>query len=53
MNYAPLMLYIVITCITPGPNNIMCMYLGAHCGLRGARKFMTASIAMFFIKMLL
>ena len=28
MNYAPLMLYIVITCITPGPNNIMCMYLG-------------------------
>lgn len=53
MNYAPLLLYIVITCITPGPNNIMCMYLGAHCGLRGARKFMTASIAMFFIKMLL
>ena len=53
MNYASLMLYIVITCITPGPNNIMCMYLGAHCGLRGARKFMTASIAMFFIKMLL
>ncbi len=52
MNYAPLLLYIVITCITPGPNNIMCMYLGANCGLRGAGKFMTASITVFFIKML-
>ncbi len=52
MNYAPLMLYTVINCITPGPNNIMCMYLGAHCGLKGARKFITASCSMFFVKMI-
>lgn len=52
MNYTSLILYTIVTCITPGPNNIMCMYLGAQSGLKGARKFMTASISMFFIKML-
>ena len=52
MNYASLILYMLITCFTPGPNNIMCMYLGANGGLRASRRFMTASILCFAAKAL-
>lgn len=53
MNYAPLLLYLATTSITPGPNNLMCMYLGANYGLRGSRKFLIGSMGSVFIKALL
>jgi len=53
MNYAPMLVYVLVACITPGPNNIMAMYLSAHYGFKGARKFMIGSGAGFTVKMLL
>ena len=53
MDWAAMLLYIVVTCITPGPNNLMSLYLSANYGLAGARKFITASAAGFFVKLLL
>ena len=53
MNYAPMLVYVLVACITPGPNNIMCMYLGANYGFKGTRKFMIASSISFMVKMLL
>lgn len=53
MNYAPMLVYVLVACITPGPNNIMSMYLAAHYGFKGARKFMIGSGTGFTVKMLL
>ena len=53
MDWAAMLLYIVVTCITPGPNNLMSLYLSANYGLAGARKYITASAASFFVKLLL
>ena len=48
-----MILYLAATAFTPGPNNLMCMYLGANYGLKGSRKFITASMASVFVKALL
>lgn len=53
MKLTPLLTYLFVISITPGPNNIMSMYLSAHFGLRGAKKFIIASSAAFFLKVLL
>lgn len=53
MNYSSLLLYMVVASITPGPNNLMCLFLGATCGVKGARKFMMGSFTGFVVKMLL
>ena len=53
MNYAPMLVYVLVACITPGPNNIMAMYLSAHYGFKDARKFMIGSGTGFTVKMLL
>lgn len=53
MAYAPMLVYVLVALITPGPNNIMAMYLGASYGFKGAARFMTGSAAGFAIKMLL
>lgn len=39
--------------ITPGPNNITMLYLGSQYGLKGTRKFLTASVISLFVKTLL
>lgn len=48
-----MLLYMVVTGITPGPNNLMALYLGAQYGLYGARKFMIGSACGFLLKLLL
>lgn len=48
-----MLVYTAVSCFTPGPNNLMVMYLSAHFGFRGSRKFMIASSASFFVKMLI
>ena len=53
IDYPAMILYLAATAFTPGPNNLMCMYLGANYGLRGSRKFITASMASVFVKALL
>lgn len=53
MDITGIMIYMVVGAITPGPNNIMCMYLGARYGIRGARNFLIGSMGSVFIKMLL
>lgn len=53
MDIAGILIYIVVGAVTPGPNNLMCMYLGAHCGIRGARRFLIGSVGSVFVKMLL
>lgn len=53
MDYAGLFIYILVGAITPGPNNFMCLYLGARHGLSGARRFLTGSMGSVFVKMLL
>ena len=48
-----LILYLWIQSITPGPNNLTCLYLGAKYGFRGTWKFMTASMLALLVKTLL
>lgn len=42
--WIPLVVYLAVQSITPGPNNLTCLYLGGVYGLRGTRKFLTASM---------
>ena len=53
IDFPGMFLYLALSAFTPGPNNLMCMYLGANYGLRGSRKFITASMASVFVKALL
>lgn len=53
MDISAMLLYMVTTMITPGPNNLTMMYLGARYGLGGTRKFLTASAASLLVKTLL
>ena len=53
IDFSGMLLYLAVSAFTPGPNNLMCMYLGATYGLKGSRKFITASMASVFIKALL
>ena len=53
MDYAGLFIYMLVGGVTPGPNNFMCLYLGARYGLKGARRFLVGSMASIFVKMLL
>ena len=53
IDFSGMVLYLALSAFTPGPNNLMCMYLGANYGLRGSRKFITASMASVFVKALL
>ena len=49
----PMILYIAIQAITPGPNNLTCLYLGGTYGAKGVRKFLFGSMSSLFIKTLL
>jgi cysteine/O-acetylserine efflux protein len=53
IDFPAMILYLAATAFTPGPNNLMCMYLGANYGLRGSRKFITASMLSVLVKALL
>lgn len=51
--WIPMILYIAVQAITPGPNNLTCLYLGGTYGIRGVRKFLTASMLSLLVKTLL
>lgn len=53
IDFAAMGLYLAATSFTPGPNNLMCMYLGAHYGLKGSRRFIFGSMSAVFVKALL
>lgn len=53
IDFPAMILYLAATAFTPGPNNLMCMYLGANYGLKGSRKFIVASMGSVFVKALL
>ena len=53
MDWAAMLLYIAVSSVTPGPNNLMALYLGAHYGLAGARKFIVGSMGAVLVKLLL
>lgn len=53
MDWAAMLLYIAVSSVTPGPNNLMSLYLGAHYGLSGARKFIVGSMGAVLVKLLL
>lgn len=53
MDWTAMLLYIAVSAVTPGPNNLMSLYLGAHYGLVGARKFIVGSMGAVFVKLLL
>ena len=48
--FYPFFIYALIQCITPGPNNLTCLYLGGTYGLKGTSKFLIGSIATVTIK---
>ena len=48
--WVPLVVYLAVQSITPGPNNLTCLYLGGAYGLKGVRKFLTASMLGLFTK---
>lgn len=52
MDYTGMLIYMVVAMATPGPNNLMSMFLCARHGFRGARKFMIGSSVTFLVKML-
>ena len=45
--------YLSVMSITPGPNNITCLYLGANGGLRRTARFMMGSMLSLFAKAVL
>lgn len=49
----PLIIYLAIQCITPGPNNFTCLYLGGKFGLRGTWRFIFSSMTALLVKALL
>ena len=51
--WLPLFLYLSIQSITPGPNNLTCMYLGGKLGFRGSLRFISGSMLALFVKTLL
>ena len=51
--FRALILFLVIQSITPGPNNLTCLYLGASYGFRGARSYLFSSLFFLFLKALL
>ena len=51
--WLPMIIYIAIQAITPGPNNLTCLYLGGSYGFHGVKKFLTASMLSLLIKVLL
>ncbi len=53
INWFNLILFMASSAFTPGPNNLMCMYLGAHYGLKCSRKFVVGSMGSVFVKTLL
>ena len=53
MKYSALLIYLAIMCITPGPNNLTALYLGAEYGVRGAQRFIIESQTALFVKSLL
>lgn len=50
INYVNLTLYLSVMGITPGPNNLTCLYLGGRYGLKGSMSFIVTSTACIFIK---
>ena len=48
-----MLVYMLVTMFTPGPNNLNMMYLAARAGFRGTRKFLTASGLSLLVKCLL
>lgn len=45
-----LLLYMLVSSITPGPNNLTMLFLGARYGFKGTLKFMTGSMLTFLVK---
>ena len=50
MNIPAFLVYCAIMAITPGPNNLMCLYLGARGGLRAFVPFFSGSMTGLFTK---
>lgn len=48
--WIPLIIYLFIQCITPGPNDLTCLFLGGEYGLKGTRQFLIGSMGMLLIK---
>lgn len=53
MKLSSLLIYMAVSSVTPGPNNLMSMYLGIHHGLRGSMKFLTGSALTLLLKALI
>lgn len=53
MEISAMLIYMATNLITPGPNNISMMYLGAQYGFRGTLRFFCGSASMLLIKTLL
>jgi len=53
MEYSPLLAYLSVTSITPGPSNLTALYLGAERGIRGAMRFVIESCSAYFVKFIL
>ena len=51
--WVPMLVYVFLQAFTPGPNNLTCLYLGGAYGLKGAKKFIIASMSALYIKTLL
>ena len=50
MDFSAMILYIVVSMITPGPSNLMTLYCTLHYGLRGAMKYMVGSSTGFVVR---
>ena len=45
-----LLLYMLVSSITPGPNNLTMLFLGARNGFKGTLKFMLGGMGTYFVK---
>lgn len=53
INWLNIIVYTSVLSITPGPNNINCMYLAVRGGFASIKKFLIGSMLAFFVKIVL
>lgn len=53
MDFPGMFFYLAVTSITPGPNNLTCLYLGASRGFWRSRRFLIGSTLSVLVKALL
>lgn len=51
--WIPMFVYMCVTCVSPGPNNLNCLYIGANYGAKPLVNFAAGSMGALYVKYLI